>query len=74
MSLKKEAIYAGHLLSLKREHDPQPDSKKVDCCGICDKFYPCLYESIQQLKDWTDNGQKQMDERIKKQIDEENSL
>lgn len=71
MTLPKESIYAGHLLSLKRKHDPQPDCKKYDCCGICDKFYPCLYDSIDELKKWTDDGQKRLDERIKKQIDEE---
>ena len=55
--IEKEAIYVGHLLNLKRQHDPQPDCKINSCCGICDKFYPCLYDSLDQIQEWSKQSQ-----------------
>ena len=52
------ALYVASLLKIYKEKYPQYHCEKEYCCGICDRFYPCLFDLLDKIKKHAINQQK----------------
>ena len=45
-------LYVNKLLNTRRkkEKSKYPCSHNDACCGICDNFYPCLFDLLRKIK------------------------
>ena len=59
-------IYISNLLNFHRENskDKYPCNLNDACCGICDHFYPCLFDLLRKIKSHAFNNFKA---RLKKE-------
>jgi hypothetical protein len=57
-------ILIGNLLAEYKIKYPQSDCKFQDCCGICDKYYSCLYYIFEELIKETKFSEKKLEEYL----------
>jgi hypothetical protein len=49
MKQKDFTLFAGILLNTYKLKYPQYHCKKNYCCGICDRFYSCLFDLLEKI-------------------------
>ncbi|HUS50441.1 MAG TPA: hypothetical protein VMZ91_09770 [Candidatus Paceibacterota bacterium] len=71
--MKKEdkEFLISRLLNWYSENYPQPDCSLHDCCGICDKYFACLYFIFEELIKKTKFSEKCLEEFLLNQIKNE---
>lgn len=42
--------YTIAILNIYKRKYPQYHCKETYCCGLCDKFYPCLFDLLEKIK------------------------
>lgn len=50
MEQKEFVLYVSNLLKNYKENHPQYHCENSYCCGLCDKFYPCLFDLLEKIK------------------------
>ncbi len=58
--------YIGILLNTRRDNERNkfPCSNNDACCGICDNFYPCLFDLLRKIKS---HAIKKLKEQLKRE-------
>ena len=47
-----------HMMDNYKENHLLYDCALTNCCGICDKFYPCLYQILEEIKNHAEKQQQ----------------
>lgn len=63
--------YAGKLLSIHKKKINEFHCQRVNCCGICDKFYPCLFDLLKNIKNKAIEGRKKSQKWLEEQVRKE---
>jgi len=64
-------ILLGKLLNDYKIKYPQYDCKFQDCCGICDKYYACIYNILEELIDEVKFSEKSLETYLLNKIKNE---
>ncbi len=63
MKQKEFADYASALLHIYKDKYPQFHCEKNYCCGICDRFYPCLLDILDKVKKYSLDQRKELEQK-----------
>jgi len=59
MNQQDYMVLVGNLMHEYKERHPSYHCKLTNCCGICERFYPCLYYILSEIKNHTEKQQKE---------------